>query len=123
MQCPKCKSDMEEVEIDKVDVKRCSLCKGLWFDRKKHEFLREQKNAAGIDIGDKNIGKAFDKIDDIFCPDCFAPMIKMVVADQQHIHYESCSKCYSVFFDAGEFKDYLNKNIIDFFKDLFAKER
>lgn len=114
---------MEDVEIYEVIVKRCTLCKGLWFDRTKHEFLKEEKDSEEIDTGDKNIGKAFDKKDDILCPDCFAPMIKMVVADQPHIHYESCSKCFSVFFDAGEFKDYVEKDIFGFFKDLMAKER
>ena len=123
MQCPKCKSDMEDLEVYDVTIKRCTLCKGLWFDRTKHEFLKEEKDSGDIDSGDKNIGKAFDHKDDIYCPDCSAPMIKMVVADQPHIHYESCSKCFSVFFDAGEFKDYVEKDIFDIFKDLMAKER
>ena len=123
MQCPKCNSDMEDIEVHHETVKRCTLCKGLWFDRTKHEFLKGEKGSASIDTGDKNIGKAFDKIDDIYCPDCSAPMIKMVVAEQPHIHYESCSKCFSAFFDAGEFKDFVEKDIFDFFKDLMAKER
>ena len=123
MQCPKCTHEMEDIEIHDVIVKRCTLCKGLWFDRTKHEFLREQKDAGEIDSGDKDIGKAFDQMEDYLCPDCSAPMIKMVVADQPHIHYESCSKCFSVFFDAGEFKDFVEKDIFDLFKDLMAKER
>ena len=123
MQCPKCNSDMEDLEIYDVIIKRCTLCKGLWFDRTKHEFLKDEKDSGDIDTGDKNIGRAFDKKDDIYCPGCSAPMIKMVVADQPHIHYESCSKCFSAFFDAGEFKDYVEKDIFSFFKDLMAKER
>ena len=123
MQCPKCKSVMEDLEIYEVIIKRCSLCKGLWFDRSKHEYLKDLDGSGEIDTGDPDIGKAFNKKDDIFCPDCFAPMIKMVVAHQPHIWYESCSKCYSVFFDAGEFSDYVKKNITDFLKDLFTPER
>ena len=31
--------------------------------------------------------------------------------------------CYGVFFDAGEFADYKEKTIIDFFRDLLVKKR
>ncbi len=123
MQCPKCDAEMEDVEIYNVIVKRCSSCKGLWFDHAKHEFLKQKKDADEIDTGDSAFGKVFDRKGDICCPSCSATMIKMVVADQPHIHYESCSKCFSVFFDAGEFKDYVEKDIFGFFKDLMAKER
>jgi Zn-finger nucleic acid-binding protein len=123
MQCPKCNGEMEDVYISGLTVKRCTGCLGLWFDRFKHEYLKQDEDAAEIDVGDPGIGKSYDEIDAIFCPDCQAPMIKMVDAEQPHIHYESCSKCFSVFFDAGEFRDYVEKDIVDFFKDLFARER
>jgi len=123
MQCPKCTSEMEDLEIYEVVIKRCKICGGLLFDRSKHEYLKGMKDAGDIDTGDADIGKAFNKRDTIFCPDCSAPMIKMVVADQPHIWYESCSKCYAVFFDAGEFRDYMNKDITSYIKDLFAPER
>jgi uncharacterized protein len=123
MQCPKCDADMEDVEVCNVIVKRCSSCKGLWFDHAKHVFLKQIEDADVIDTGDPESGKVFDKKGDISCPGCSAPMIKMVVSDQPHIHYESCSQCFSVFFDAGEFTDYVEKDIFSFFKDLMAKER
>ncbi|MEQ8289875.1 MAG: zf-TFIIB domain-containing protein [Gammaproteobacteria bacterium] len=123
MQCPKCTHDMEDVEIHDVLIKRCTLCKGLWFDRTKHEYLRKEQDSSCIDTGDPQIGKAFDKIEDYLCPECHSPMIKMVVADQPHIHFESCSHCFSAFFDAGEFTDYVEKDLIDFFKGLMSRER
>jgi uncharacterized protein len=121
--CPKCDAEMEDVEIHNVIIKRCTFCKGLWFDRSKHEYLKQEKDSGEIDTGDEAFGKVFNQKGDIFCPDCAAPMIKMVVADQPHIHYESCSKCFSAFFDAGEFKDYVEKDIVDIFKSFIAKER
>ena len=39
------------------------------------------------------------------------------------IVYEACTVCNGVFFDAGEFRDYKEHTIIDFFRDLLAKER
>jgi Zn-finger nucleic acid-binding protein len=123
MQCPKCNAEMEEVYISGLTVQRCTDCFGLWFDRFKHEYLKADEDASDIDVGDPKTGKSYDKLDRVFCPDCQAPMIRMVDAAQPHLHYESCSKCFSVFFDAGEFRDYVEKDIIDFFKDLFARER
>lgn len=123
MQCPKCKSAMEDVEIYEVIVERCTGCKGLWFDRSKHEYLKKMGDAGDIDTGDPGEGKVHNEQGNILCPGCFAPMIRMVVADQPHIWYESCSKCFSVFFDAGEFRDYLEKDFISYIKDLFTAER
>ena len=123
MDCPKCHSEMEEVEAHSVTVERCRRCKGLWFDRTKHEYLRDWKGARAIDTGDPDMGRSYNEISQILCPGCFAPMIRMVVADQHHIWYESCSKCFSVFFDAGEFKDYVRKDLVDIIQDLFTPER
>ena len=123
MQCPKCKSDMDDLEIYEVIIKRCTDCAGLFFDRSKHEYLKDLKDAEEIDVGDPDIGKAFNKKDNIHCPECSAPMIKMVVPDQPHIWYESCSKCFAVFFDAGEFRDYVEKDVFDYIKDLLTPER
>ena len=47
----------------------------------------------------------------------------MVDRAQPHIWYEACTRCYGVFFDAGEFRDYKETSVLDFFRDLFAKER
>lgn len=114
---------MEDVEIYEVIVERCTGCKGLWFDRSKHEYLKKMGDAGEIDTGDPGEGRLHNEQGSILCPGCFAPMIRMVVADQPHIWYESCSKCFSVFFDAGEFRDYLEKDIVSYIKDLFAAER
>lgn len=122
MECPKCNADMEDVEIHEVTVKRCTSCNGLWFDKFKHVFLKDiGEDPNKIDTGDEEFGQIFDRKRNIFCPECAAPMITAVVAEQPHIHYESCSKCFSVFFDAGEFKDYVKKDLFDFFKDIVAR--
>ena len=123
MQCPKCKFEMLDVDIHRVTVKRCSNCEGLFFDRSKHEYLKDKEHAKEIDTGDPEIGKLFNKKEDIFCAACSSPMIKMVVADQPHIWYESCSKCFAVFFDAGEFSDYVEKELSDIIKSLLSPER
>ena len=56
-------------------------------------------------------------------PKCRTGMINMVVHGQSHIEYECCSTCHGVFFDAGEFRDFKEETILDFFRNLRAKSR
>jgi Zn-finger nucleic acid-binding protein len=80
--------------------------------------------AAGIDIGDPEVGKKYNKIEDIKCPACpNSEMLNLMDPQQPHIWFESCPTCYGRFYDAGEFKDYADDTFSDFIKDLFAKER
>jgi Zn-finger nucleic acid-binding protein len=123
MKCPKCNSDMEKVTFEQIEVDRCTNCKGLWFDMLEHEHLKAMQNSESIDVGKAELGKEYDKIDKIDCPVCQTQMIRMVDKDQSHIHYEACTTCYGVFFDAGEFTDYKEETVFDFFRDLFAKKR
>ena len=123
MKCPKCNSDMEKVTFEQIEVDRCTNCKGLWFDMLEHEHLKAMKNSESIDVGEVETGKEYDKIDKIDCPVCQTLMIRMVDKDQPHIRYEACTNCYGVFFDAGEFRDYKEETVLDFFRDIFAKKR
>lgn len=123
MHCPKCSSPMEPVTYQEIEVDRCTSCKGLWFDNAELKHLKEAKGSESIDIGDPKVGKSFNKLGNINCPSCQAKMLRMVAAEQHHIWYESCPVCYGVFFDAGEFTDYKQVTILDFFRDLLAKER
>jgi hypothetical protein len=43
--------------------------------------------------------------------------------DQPHIWFERCAVCGGSFLDAGEFRDVKHHTIVDFLKDLLAKER
>lgn len=123
MLCPKCNAKMQLVMYEGIGVERCVSCRGLWFDMLEHEHLKAIEGSEAIDIGNAETGKHFNDVDDIECPHCSSPMLKMVDANQPHIWYEGCPSCYGVFFDAGEFRDYKEKTVMDFFRDLFTKER
>ena len=123
MECPKCNSEMVKVTFEAIEVDRCANCKGLWFDMLEHEHMKAIEDSESIDVGDAKAGKEYDKTDKIDCPVCKTQMIRMVDNKQPHIRYESCTSCYGVFFDAGEFTDYKAETITDFFKDLLAKGR
>ncbi len=123
MNCPKCGHAMETVKYEGIEIERCGGCRGLWFDMLEHEQLKAIEGSESIDIGSSRIGEKFNEIDRIDCPVCKTQLIRMVDRTQPHIWYEACSSCYGVFFDAGEFRDYKERTVFDFFRDLFAKER
>jgi len=123
MQCPKCDSEMEKVNFAAFEVDRCTSCKGLWFDMLEHEDLKKISGSEVIDSGDPEEGKKYNAKGKVTCPKCHIPMVKMVDVKQRHIWYEACHQCFGVFFDAGEFRDYKDETLLDYFKDLFAEER
>lgn len=123
MECPKCKARFEDIEFAGAGVHRCLGCRGIWFDRAKHEYLKDIEGSESIDIGEPKIGKQNNHIVDYDCPDCASPMLKMVDPKQPHIWFESCTECFGVYFDAGEFRDFKEKTVLDFVRALFSKER
>lgn len=124
MKCPKCGGDLLPVVQDSIEVDRCNQCGGLWFDRMEADRLRKVKGSAGaVDTGDAEVGEAQNQQGKIECPRCHTPMIRMVDLEQHHIWYESCTVCYGKWFDAGEFQDLQHDTVVDFFRDLFTRER
>ncbi len=123
MNCPKCDAPTEKVTHGSIEVDRCSECKGIWFNMLEAEHLKDMEGSEAIDAGDPKLGKKYKEMKHVKCPVCHDEMIGMVNAQQPHIWYESCPVCYGIFFDAGEFKDYKEETVLDYFRDLFAKER
>ena len=123
MNCPKCKSPMEQVEFGGVEVDRCTGCQGLWFDAFEDRDLRRKPGSEKLDTGSAKVGEKRDVQGKINCPRDGASMIRMVDRDQPHVWYESCSVCYGVFLDAGEFRDLKQRSIGDLFRRLRKGER
>jgi Zn-finger nucleic acid-binding protein len=123
MRCPKCRADMDQIEIDDVVVDRCSACHGLWFDPGEAEKLRNRQAAAALDIGNPETGQASNTIDRYRCPRCGGHMIRMVDPQQRHIWYEKCGSCHGSYFDAGEFSDLATLSISDVLKRFNTPER
>jgi PAT family beta-lactamase induction signal transducer AmpG len=123
MRCPKCRADMEQIDYEGIEVDRCTLCGGLWFDAGEAELLRSPEAADALDIGDVRKGKQHNVIEYYDCPRCGGAMVRMVDPQQRHIWYEQCGTCHGSFFDAGEFRDLSRLTIADFFRRLVTRER
>jgi len=124
MQCPKCSSDMETRNYGrKISVQRCTNCYGLWC---KPDVLLEMKKewmSEALDRGDPSVGKQYDKIDNVQCPECQVTMNKVADEKQTHIWYETCPQCDGMFFDAGEFSDLKYDTLMDRLRDLIKGRR
>ncbi|MFT5140306.1 MAG: PAT family beta-lactamase induction signal transducer AmpG [Lysobacterales bacterium] len=123
MRCPKCRADMEQIEVDGVEIDRCETCKGIWFDEGEVQLLKDKETALLIDTGDEADGEKYNVLDSYPCPRCGGTMIRKVDPTQKHIWYETCSSCDGSFFDAGEFRDLSQLTVSDFFKRLVTPKR
>ena len=124
MKCPKCGGELRPIVQDSIEVDRCEQCGGLWFDRREADrLLKVRGSAEAVDTGNANLGEQQNEIGKIECPRCHTQMIRMVDLEQHHIWYESCTVCYGKWFDAGEFRDLQQETVVDFFRDLFTRER
>ena len=48
MKCPKCGSDMKEIDLQGIKVDQCTQCQGIYFDRGELELLLESQEAKGF---------------------------------------------------------------------------
>ena len=122
MVCPKCDSDMEKVTYQDVEIDRCTQCKGIWLDVFEKAELKAKKDSESVDTGDKDAGKEYNKKTNVNCPKCLTPMVSKEDIEQIHIRYESCPSCHGVFYDAGEFTDFKEKNFLDYIKNKLTKK-
>ena len=118
MQCPKCLGNMEEVTFNDVEIDRCTRCYGLFFDHLERESLKKMEGSQDIDIGDEFVGARYNQILDVPCPKCETKMEEVVHTDPFEIKFERCPDCKGIFFDAGEFRDYLEDEIFEQFQDV-----
>jgi uncharacterized protein len=123
MNCPKCSAAMETIEIEKIQVDRCTGCHGLFFDALEAHKLKAVKGAEAIDIGAAAQERQPSSNDRIRCPRDTSPMIRIVDPKQPHIQLETCSVCQGMFFDAGEFSDWKNETLLDVVRRWFARPR
>ncbi|MFT4614573.1 MAG: Zn-finger nucleic acid-binding protein [Bacteroidia bacterium] len=123
VECPKCQSQFEKISFADIEVERCLGCRGLWFDMLEKEDLVKINGAEAIDIGDAQVGEKYSAVRDVSCPHCSVTMVPMVDKDQYHIKYESCPSCYGTFFDAGEFRDLKEHNVLERFTEMLKTLR
>lgn len=117
MNCPKCHAAMNTINSPDIVALQCSGCHGIWFREGTHEKARHRTD---IDIANTHAAAVYDEVRDITCPECHQKMIRMIDRAQHHIHYESCTYCDGVFFDAGEFSDFTAYSFVERVKEVIT---
>ena len=120
MKCPRCSSAMETVQVEDVQIDRCTQCGGLWFDEFELTDLKAKQGSEKVDTGhaDKSNQHSQARIN---CPKCSTFMLRMVDSQQPHIWYETCEECGGSFFDAGEFRELKHHNFLGRIKDVLVE--
>ena len=122
MDCPKCQSSMKIVKWRGYEIDRCSDCCGLWFDKMEHVELTLEDRAYLIDVRALDRAKQFNKIRDIDCPHCKIRLIKINAKGKKEHCWEACKNCRGVFFDSGEFRDFIRSNATIVFDSSIVQE-
>jgi Zn-finger nucleic acid-binding protein len=122
MECSKCGHGMDEVTYGEVTIDRCTNCGGLWFDHGEAEQLKDKWMGDALDTGTAAEGKKWDSVDEIACPRCGQDMEKTSDPDQPHIWYEICKE-HGMFMDAGEFTDFKQETLADWFRSIVKGKR
>jgi Zn-finger nucleic acid-binding protein len=124
LQCPKCKSPMEQVQVEATQVDRCTSCRGLWFDALEDQDIRGAEAAETLDSAAEPPKPAKGDKSTFDCPRCKTRMFRMVDRMGRRIQYESCPQCHGKFLDAGEFHALEPRSITDTMRRLFkGKQR
>jgi len=112
---------MEPLTLNDVEVDRCTKCFGLFFDHLEKETLKKIAGSEALDVGDEYVGATYNEIMDVPCPRCRMKMDHVLHTDPFEIKFESCPSCKGAYFDAGEFKDYLEEEIYKQFQDIVVQ--
>ncbi|UDQ97430.1 zf-TFIIB domain-containing protein [Lentisphaerota bacterium WC36G] len=102
MNCVKCDGVLVEKNIDNVKVDICKKCSGIWFDFDELEQIM-QKDYTPI-LKNQQQNNTIDDQKRAVCPRCGGKgkMIN-IKHDKYDIHIDSCSVCYGLWLDGGEY--------------------
>lgn len=118
--CSKCESPFEARTYGaKITVLRCTGCRGLFADAETLPRMKSEWMSEILDSGDRAVGAEHDAIVAVTCPNCRVLMESRIDPQQTHLRYEVCPACSGIYFDAGEFTDWKQEDILDWFKGLF----
>jgi Zn-finger nucleic acid-binding protein len=81
---------MRPFQAGRVELDRCTFCRGLWFDGGELEQVLGKKVSAEVTTGMKTSRN---------CPACQKPLEPAVLGG---LRVESCASCRGIFLDEGE---------------------
>jgi len=105
MICPVCKSDMIDVEHNRIELDYCINCQGVWFDAEELELLFDRMGLEnhGLPLDDLiHSAEAKTSEREHKCPICNQRMKKTIIGQQPEILIDVCRQGDGLWFDGGE---------------------
>ena len=101
MQCPKCNEPLALTELRGIEVDRCSICRGVWFDQKELASLLQLSPA---ELGPIRGGKLEDDVNrqKAKCPRDHSDLTRVFSASNPDVIVDTCPKCLGIWLDGGE---------------------
>lgn len=124
MQCPVCKNSMVILELDKVEIDYCTVCKGIWLDGGELELLSGSAVKKDKSSWYKSVKDVKEK--KYRCPICNKKMDKVEFGDSKVI-IDKCKNEHGLWFDKGELNTLLsdkkfnhNDKVLHLLKSIFG---
>ena len=105
MNCPKCKEELENLQIKGLNILYCKQCKGIYIKFPMLKKMSEMLQTKTEIINPAEMETIKVKEEQRICPDCSKPMDKVYF---NGIIVDKCSECNSIWFDNGELAKYFN---------------
>ncbi len=96
MRCPKCRSWLDEIELEGVTVDRCGDCRGVWFDAEELEQFRRARGDA-----EKTPVSIDSEEPELECPRCEQVTLRPGTSGETTLH--GCQHCHGLFLPGSAF--------------------
>ena len=102
MNCPKCETaSLKPATVRTVEVDRCSMCSGIWFDDTELSVLLglNPSDLRPLDAGKENelLNRKQGQ-----CPRDNSALLRVYSADNRAVVIDTCLRCRGIWLDGGE---------------------
>ena len=106
MDCPRCKTALEETELEGARAHRCAACHGFWVSREAFrdaaEHTDEESGWLAFELW--HDAERFRGVPgDLACPQCAKAMPRLAYGDAE-VQVDVCPDCEGVWLDADELR-------------------
>lgn len=102
--CPKCLSDMTELEHQGVTIDVCPGCRGIWLDPGELAQLRGAAEDLPGEVDSIASGTRYLETSTYICPRCQGGFDTFEYAPGTGLYIDRCKSCKGIYLDAGELK-------------------
>lgn len=120
MNCPRCIDAALRPRVESgIEIDECEACHGIWLDMLELERLLEA-DAQALIRDDRRFARVSADDGRIYCPKCrHTYLIRINSLLRPGTMIDSCSVCFGLWLDAGEFSRLARKGLWDRLRSLF----